>query len=105
MKNLTSTITKGDWETDQPFGVNNKSCLITAKGLTICLASDEELTNEEELLPNAKAIAQLPKLLGLADALSQRLEEKYKDTPEEEIPTDQLFELLACRAIKKELLD
>lgn len=96
MENLTSKITQG-WTKNREFGTNR--LLIQRGDETIAEVALHLSSKETE--SNFKAIALVPKLLGLVDVLSQRLEEKYKNTLHEDIPWDEVVEILACREIKK----
>lgn len=51
-----------------------------------------------------KVQKQIPNLLALADIVSNRLESKHENTPEDEITMCDLFELKTVREIRKSIL-
>ena len=97
--NLRDIITQGSWNTDRGIAY----IFIGNHGGRICMINHlEDGLSEKEI--NAKAIAQVPKLLGLVDVLYQRLHAKYHNTPEDNIPIDELIEYNTCKELRKELL-
>jgi len=88
--NLADVITQGKWEQGELLLTN--------------LTKNWNKADKQQNIIDNKAITQLPELLGLVDILSQRLELKYKDIDEADIPMAELCELRLCRKIKKAIL-
>ena len=96
--NLADKITQGEWDAVEYCGSYNIQDGPFYESNNIL---DIENTPKEEVEQNVRSILQVPKLLGLVDVLSQRLEEKLSQ--EGKLPMDEGFELDVCREIQEAL--
>lgn len=105
MVNLTSIIIKGVWDSSKQIGSKGNCRLAMVYVDDECILHIDPTEDEKTATDTASSIAQLPKLLGLVDVLQQRLEIKYKGVDITEIPSDEAAELIACRSIRKSILE